>query len=67
MMSKKSPLYELYLPVKARCFLCDQPDVFALEDPLLLLSIHQICLELLAANLPAKTAKIIMEVVERPE
>jgi hypothetical protein len=56
---------KFYLPVKTnRCILCNQAEVFPFEDPLVVLSIHEICLELLAANLPKKTGKILMKAVK---
>jgi type IV secretory pathway TraG/TraD family ATPase VirD4 len=45
------------------CLLCQQPEEFSIEDPLISLCIHQICLELLAANLPTKFGKNIMKVL----
>jgi hypothetical protein len=50
---------------KAKCYLCGQTEKFHCQDPLLHLSVHAICLELLAYNLPEKTGKILMKAVRQ--
>jgi hypothetical protein len=43
-----------------RCVLCHQSEDFPIEDPLLSMSIHTVCLELLAANLPSNAGKALL-------
>jgi len=47
-----------------KCALCNQAEEFSTQDPLRYLCVHEICLELLAYNLPNKAAKALLRAVK---
>jgi len=44
-----------------RCLLCKEREEFPKEDQIITLSIHLVCLQLIAFNLPTKSWRILMK------
>jgi len=49
----------------SRCLLCNEREEFPEEDQIITLSIHLVCLQLIAYNLPSKSGKILLKALQK--
>ena len=48
-----------------RCLFCKEREEFPKEDQIITLSIHLVCLLLIAYNLPGKSGKILLKALQK--